>query len=494
MSAFPDYDLYDAVGLAGLVQNKEVSARELLDEALTRCDRVNGELNCVIFRCEAEAQREALAVDISKPLAGVPFLVKDLGPALAGAPLTAGSKLFSKFIPVADGEIVRRFKAAGLIPFGKTNVPEFGLVPVTEPALHGICRNPWDTSLTPGGSSGGAASAVASGIVPLAHASDGGGSIRIPASCCGLIGLKPTRGLTPRDPVETTITDDFSIDNVVSRTVRDSAAALDAVSNGGHGRFLNELERPQQSLRIAVVRSAMLGSSVAPEVKLALDKTVNLLQDLGHRIHEVEPRIDYDEAATAFLTYWAAGAHQTLEGAEGIVGRKAARRDVELATWTLGVVGSVISHEDLAKARTAIWRTTKAFTDFLNIYDIVLSPALASLPLPIGKNKTTATEAAAMRLSGALKYPWLLKGLLKLIAARSFAFAAFTAPFNMTGQPAISVPLQWTEGGLPVGMQFAARAGSDGVLLRLARQLEIAQPWAGRHPKVWSGNSLFQAA
>lgn len=494
MSRFLEYDSYDAVGLAGLVRRGEVSARELLDEARERCDRVNPQLNAVVHRCDGEAERASASVDPELPLAGVPFLVKDLGPALAGAPLTAGSRLFANYVPAGDGKIVARFKAAGLIPFGKTNVPEFGLVPVTEPELHGPCHNPWDLRRTPGGSSGGAAAAVAAGVTPLAHASDGGGSIRIPASCCGLVGLKTSRGLNPRDYLHTIVTEEFAVDNVVSRTVRDSAAVLDAVSNQQGAGFLARLETPPPPLRIAVVRSAMLGSEVAPEVKAALDEAALLLMKLGHRVRDAEPRLNYADIRRAFLTYWSVGATQTLAAAEALLGRKAVRGDVELATWTLGAVGSVMSDSDLVRARTVIWRTTKALTDFLNSYDVLLSPVLAAPPLLIGENQVKGAEKLAMRIAGGIKSPRLLKMLLNKIAPRSFAFAPFTGLFNMTGQPAISVPLYWTASGLPIGVQLAAKYGGDGLLLKLARQLEIAQPWADRRPPVWSGEAALQAA
>src|SRR5271166_5586761 len=219
MSGFAEYDRYDAVGLADLVRKREVSAAELLDEAREHCDRVNPKLNAVVCRLDGEAERALDSVHGDQPFAGVPFLVKDLGPALAGAPLTCGSRLFANYVPQEDGEIIKRFKAAGLVAFGKTNVPEFGLTPFTEPELFGACRNPWSLRRTPGGSSGGAASAVAAGIVPIAHASDGGGSIRIPASCCGLFGLKTSRGLNPRDPQFETIISDFLVDHVLSRSV-----------------------------------------------------------------------------------------------------------------------------------------------------------------------------------------------------------------------------------------------------------------------------------
>ncbi|MGB8735837.1 MAG: amidase [Rhodomicrobium sp.] len=493
MGGLSEYGNYDAVGLAALVRKKEVSPRELLHEAVERCDRVNPKLNAVVYRMDAAAEKAEAAIDPGQPFAGVPFLVKDLGSPLAGAPFTCGSRLFANYVPDEDGEIMRRFKRAGLVIVGKTNVPEFGLVPVTEPELFGPCRNPWDLNRTPGGSSGGSASAVAAGIVPMAHATDGGGSIRIPASCCGLFGLKPSRGLNPRIP-ETSITADFGVDHVLSRSVRDSAAALDAVCNRANAGFLSGLEAGPGRLRIGVVSSAMLGSTVAPEVRAAMEAALKLLQGLGHEIEDAEPKLDYKEFGMAFLTYWAISAMQTLDAARQAIGREPAPGDVELTTWSLGRVGRAMLGADEERARRIIWQAAKAFTSYFDRFDIMLSPVLAIPPLKIGQNRLTGLEEIALRVATRLKRPWLMKALLRAIAGKSFAFAAFTQPFNMTGQPAMSVPLHWTPQGLPIGIQFAAKLGADGLLLRLARQLEIAQGWDKRRPPVWSGERAMEAA
>jgi len=494
MSGFAEYDRYDAVGLAELVRKREVSAAELLAEARARCDRVNPELNAVVYRLDAEAERAASAVAKDRPFAGVPFLVKDLGPALAGAPLTCGSRLFANYIPDEDGEIIRRFRAAGLVAFGKTNVPEFGLMPFTEPELFGPCRNPWNLERTPGGSSGGAASAVAAGIVPMAHASDGGGSIRIPASCCGLVGLKTSRALNPRDPQIETIISDFVVDHVVTRSVRDSAAALDAVCTRANAGFLSGLEAAPQPLKVAVVRSAMFGPSVAPDVRAALENAVRLMESLGHHLEDAEPQVDYAEFGMAFLLYWAIGAKQALDGAADLLGHSASRQDLELTTWTLASVGGVVPEAEKAWAKAVIERATRAFLEFSENYHVIMSPVLGSLPLRIGQNSPTASEKIAIRVVDGLQSPWLMKALMKAIASKSFAFAPFTAQFNMTGQPAISVPLSWSPDGLPIGIQIAGKKGADGLLLRLARQLEFAQPWAHRRPLLWSGENVREAA
>lgn len=492
MGGFAEYNRFDAVGLAALVRKKEVSARELLQEALTRCDRVNPKLNAVIYRLDDAAQKTAAKTDAAGPLAGVPFLAKDLGPALAGAPLTCGSRLFADYVPQADDELIKRFKRAGLIFFGKTNVPEFGLMPVTEPELFGPCRNPWDIGRTPGGSSGGAAAAVAAGIAPMAHASDGGGSIRIPASCCGLFGLKPSRGLNPSLPAASNA--DFGVDHVVSRSVRDSAAALDAVCNRPGAGFLSNLEAGPGRLRIGIVRSAMLGSDVAPEVRAALDQAVKLVEDLGHYVEDAEPVVDYGEFGMAFLTFWATGMAQTLDAAAKTLGRDLTRGDVEFSTWSLASVGRVMVGPDEERARRCIWQAAKTYAAYFERFDIMLSPTLAALPLKIGQNSLRQSENILLRVATAIKAPWIMKALLKAIAGKSFDFAAFTQPFNMTGQPAMSVPLYWTPGGLPIGIQFAAKLGADGLLLRLARQLEIAQGWDGRRPPVWSGERMAERA
>ena len=494
MGGFAEYGSFDAVGLADLVRKREVSAAALLAEAMAHCSRVNGKLNAVVHRLDAEAARAAGAVNRDAPFAGVPFLIKDIGPALAGAPLTSGSRLFAGYIPQVDGEIVRRFKAAGLVPFGKTSVPEFGLVPYTEPRLSGPCRNPWDLSRTPGGSSGGAAAAVAAGIVPMAHASDGGGSIRIPASCCGLVGLKPSRGLNPADAQTPSMMSAFIVDHVLSRSVRDSAAALDAVCNRPGGDFLAALNRPPEALKVAVVRGAMFGSSVAPEVKAALGSAVRLMESLGHRVEDAEPAIDYAGFGMAYLFCAAQSTKLFADGAAELVGRPASREDLELPTWTLARIGGVLSADDKAWAKAAIERETAKFLAFAENYDIVMCPVLGSLPVRIGELSASPAETLAMRIVERLNSPRLMKALLRAIAAKNFAFAPFTAQYNMTGQPAISLPLAQSPCGLPMGIQFAAKPGADGLLLRLARQLELAQPWVHRRPAVWAGENAPQAA
>ncbi len=490
MAGFAEYDQYDAMGLAHLVQGKQVSPRELLEEAGERLARVNPKLNAVICRTDAIAEKAVAETGPEQPFAGVPFLAKDIGPALAGAPQTSGSRVYASYVPDEDGEIIQRFKRAGLVIFGKTSLPEFGLQPVTEPGLFGPCRNPWDLGRTPGGSSGGAAAAVASGIVPMAHGNDGGGSIRIPASCCGLFGLKPSRGLVPGTPLAAVINRDLCVDHVLSRSVRDSAAALDAICNRADAGFLSSLDTGPGRLRIGVIRSAMLGSTVSPEVKSALGQAVALLERLGHDIEDAEPGVDYSAFGFAFLVYWAIGAAQTLEDAAQFLGREPGRADLESATWALAQLGRAMMGAEEERASRVMWQATKAFTSYFDRYDIMLSPVLAAPPLKIGETKITGIEEIVFRFLEAVKLPRLMKLVSKAVAAKSFAFAAFTAPFNVTGQPAMSAPLHWTPDGLPIGIQFAAKPGADGLLLRLARQLETAQPWNLRRPPIWAGEPV----
>jgi amidase len=308
------------------------------------------------------------------------------------------------------------------------------------------------------------------------------------------VGLKTSRGLNPREMQNQTVTSGFAVDHVLSRTVRDSAAVLDAVCNRPNAGFLPGLEVAPPRLKVAVVRSAMFGSSVAPEVRTALENAVTLMASLGHDVEDAEPKVDYAEFGMAFLIYWAISARQALDGAIQFTGRATCRTDVELSTWTLASVGGVLSEADRAHADAVISEATRAFVDFSRNWDIIMSPVLGALPLRIGQNSPTASEKIAMRLVERLQSPWLMKSLMKAVAAKSFAFAPFTAQFNMTGQPAISVPLCWSPEGLPVGIQFAAKTNEDGLLLRLAHQLELAQPWAQRRPPVWSGEVVRKAA
>jgi amidase len=477
MSGFSDYDQFDGLGLAELVAKREVSADELLEEAISRTEKVNGEINAVVHKHYDEA-KSAIASGLPEgPFTGVPFLLKDLHLLLTGTITTYGSAFFKDNQADHDSTLVSRYKKAGLVIFGKTNTPEFGAVPVTEPRLFGATRNPWDLTRTPGGSSGGASASVASGILPMANASDGGGSIRIPASCAGLVGLKPTRGRTPAGPDRGEGWAGQSISHAVTRTVRDSAALLDATTGSEPGdpyhaphqnsSFLECVTQAPKKLRIAVASEKWGEGDYQPEVSDALQETVSLLQQLGHQVEEAAP--DYDREAVGM----AAGVIITANTALAVrlrseqLGREVTDQDIEPLTQALIAAAKGFSAEDYSKAVLANQQAGRALGKFHEDYDIILSPTLSREPVPIGFIMDASEEEFGLKIS---------------------QFMADTALFNQTGQPSISLPLCWSQNNLPLGMMFTAAFGNDGLLLNLAGQLEKAQPWWDKRPPVHASN------
>jgi amidase len=494
--SFAEYDRYDALGLAELVRSKQVSASDLLEEAITRVERVNPELNAIVCKRFDEARADAKSGLPDGPFGGVPFLMKDLGPKLAGSVMASGSRYFSGYVPARDDEFVVRAKRAGLNIFGKTNTPEFGLAPVTEPALFGPCRNPWDTQRTTGGSSGGSGAMVGSGVVPLAHGNDMGGSIRIPASCNGAFGIKPTRGRTPT--VGGAI-GDANADLGISRTVRDSAALLDAVrpergllydAPSFEGTYLSQTGLDPKPLRIAIVRGAMLGKEIHPECRAAADRAAELCERLGHSVEIAEPQgIDYREVAFSILMIFASNIGWRMHAANPLAGKKLKAGDLEPATWAMLVISEILSADDLTTAVESQRALARTFDAFHDRYDVMLMPTLAAPPVRIGELALTKSEVAQVEVLARLRSGPLIRKAAEEIAKTLFDWIPYTPLFNLTGQPAMSVPLHWTPDGLPVGVMFAARLGEDATLFRLAAQLERAQPWASRRPPVWSGSA-----
>ena len=350
MNGFKDYDKYDGLGLSELVRNHQVTPGELVEEAITRIERLNPQLDAVIHKAYGYARETARASLPDGPFRGIPFLLKDLYISCAGMPLTSGSRFFKDYIPDHDCELVSRYKQAGVIIIGKTNLPEFGLAPVTEPELFGPSRNPWDLTRTPGGSSGGAAAAVAAGIVPLAHASDGGGSIRMPSSCCGLFGIKPTRGRTPAGPDFGEMWRGFNVDHVITRSVRDSAAMLDATAGPDIGdpywapppkrSFLREVGQNPGQLRIAFSVTTTNGIELHADCIQAVRDAAKLCSELGHVVEEAAPEIDVDMMSKAFATLWSSGSASTLKMLN------ASKDQVEPLTWALYEMGSSFSAPD----------------------------------------------------------------------------------------------------------------------------------------------------
>ena len=495
-----EYERHDALGLAALVRAGEVRADELLALAAGRIGAGNGALNAVILDCPGFARaelaaRRAAGREREGVFAGVPVLVKDLLNSVAGLSSWQGSRVLKGTPPAdRDSSFIHRLRASGALIVGKTNTPEFGITPFTEPALFGATRNPWDLSRTPGGSSGGSAAAVAAGFVPLATGSDGGGSIRIPAACCGLFGLKPTRGRVPTGPELGAVLSGFAIDHGLTRSVRDSAALLDVVAGADAGApfaapaqarpFLAEVGTEPGRLRIGVDTRPWLGGALDADGREAVERSVALLRSLGHQVVEVALPVEREPFALAFLTMLAAHVRSQIEDIGRQRQRRPRRADPELTTWVLGLLGRSFSADEFVDAERVLQLTGRRIGALFESIDVLLSPTLGHLPPPIGALQPTPLERAQMRLASAIGAPWLLRalGAHRQMVDTAFAFIPYTPVFNATGQPAMSVPLHWTAAGLPVGVHFAGRFGDEATLFRLAGQLERAQPWFHRRP------------
>ncbi|HEY1751823.1 MAG TPA: amidase [Caulobacteraceae bacterium] len=467
-----DYLAQDAISLAALIARREVSAAEALEAALARAAKVNPKINAITLDL-SEAARRTAAGPLCGPLAGVPFLLKDLGPKLAGTATTDSCKLYADDIAEADSPLTALYKAAGLVIFGKTNTPELGLEPITEPAMFGPTRNPWDLTRTSGGSSGGAAAAVAAGILPAAHASDGGGSIRIPASCCGLFGLKPSRGLVSYAPKDEGW-GGFSCGHVVSRTVRDSALLLDVAAQPQPGDpywtappaepFLAAAGREPGRLRIAFTTAAFGAESVDPECAEAVRAAARLCESLGHQVEEAAPPVSRAALAAAGVVISASIAAD-LDAVAAARGRPIAEDEVEPVTWASYERGRGISGSHYVQSLRTAHALGRAVGAFMRDYDILICSTLGQPAIPIG---------------GFMGDPPDPDGY----ARRLFAFMPNTQAFNITGQPAASVPLAMSRGGLPIGVQVVGRQAEDALVLSLCAQLERAAPWIGRRAAI----------
>jgi amidase len=476
----------DATDQAELVRSGEATPEELVEAAIARVEQVNPELNAVIHELFEEGLAEARSPDLPDgPFKGVPFLFKDLGAGYAGQPYHLGMKLLKEagFRAPVDTYLAERFRAAGFVVIGKTNTPELGILPTTEPEAYGASRNPWNTDHTTGGSSGGSGAAVASGMVPVAHANDGGGSIRIPASANGLVGLKTTRQRTTEGPLMGDNMTGLTVELCVSHTVRDTAAILEAVHGSAPGDpyvappparpYVEELEAGR-TFRIGVQSDPPVpGLDAHPECVAAVDGARKLLEGLGHTVEDASP-VDAQLAEAldiedSFLTKWAAGQASTLDQLSMIVGREITADDVEPLTWALAEIGRERSagqyltdhgkHQLIARG-IAGW--------FEGGYDLLMTPTMAEPPVPLGTYDQHAGDP--------------LDAFHRAVPA-----GAFTAVFNATGQPAISLPLHWTADELPVGVQLVAPLGREDLLIDVAAQLESAQPWIDRRPPVWAG-------
>ena len=498
--AFSEYDKFDALGLAELVKKGEVTPSELLDEALIRADQVNPRINAII-RPMVDLAKARAQEKFTGPFGGVPFLLKDLIASYAGVEMTNGSRFFRGHIPSEDSEYVTRFKKAGVNIFGKTNTPEFGITPSTEPDFTGATRNPWDELRSPGGSSGGSSAAVAAGIVPMASASDGGGSIRIPASCTGLFGLKPSRGRVPSGPDAPDGWFNFIAEHVVSRSVRDSAYMLDCLQGDYAGQLLkvnkpphsyaSAIEKKPKKMRIAFSLDAGMGQSLHEDCKEGVLATVKLLQEMGHECEEVSLPIDRDEVIYAYSILVAAEMAATLMDGERQLGRSGKASDFEPRTWALMKLGRSFHGGDVANAVWTLGQFSRKWMMFFEPYDALLTSTLGTPPCKVGELKPDTSELIQFKALSMLPIGMLAKQKDFVIksGARVFNYCSQTIPANVTGQPAMSVPLHWNKEGLPIGMMFTGGFGQEHVLLNLAAQLEQARPWADKRPPIYAKGS-----
>lgn len=487
-----EYLRYDATALADLIRRREVSAREVCEAAIERASQANGTLNAI---CHPQFS-EALAQPFPEQavFAGVPILLKDLAQEQAGQPCTYGSRGLKQNVAAQDSEFVRRARDGGLVFLGRTATPEFGLKAVTESELWGATCNPWNTALTPGGSSGGSGAAVAAGVVPVAGANDGGGSIRIPAAYNGLFGLKPSRGRISSGPMVGEAWTGASTDHVVSRTVRDSAAMLDVLSGPAPGdpfvipapeaRFVELVQQAPGRLKIGVFTSSPYGTEVAPECVAAVEETARILENLGHRVEFAAPEFDGMALAQCYLGLYFGEVSAMMARAREQFG--ATSRDFELDTRLIGMLGETMPLSDYVRRRQRWNEFARALGAFFGSYDLYLSPTTGQLPAAIGELDTPAHLRFAASLMLGLKAGKLVHrtGQVDQMALESLARTPFTQLANLTGTPAMSVPMHWTAGGLPVGVQFGAPHGGEATLLQLAAQLEEANPWFGQYEKL----------
>jgi amidase len=472
MFRFPEYESHDGLGLAALVAAGEISAGELLEVAIGRVEARNPAINAVVMPLY-DYGRKAIADGLPNgPFRGVPLLLKDLNAPLGGVKTTRGSCFFADVVQPEDSVLVQRFKDAGLVIFGKTNTCELGLSVTCEPQLYGATHNPWDPTRTPGGSSGGSAAAVAARMVPIAHAADGFGSIRVPAACCGLVGLKPTRARNSLAPVMGEAVAGLVAEHVVTLSIRDCAAMLDVTSGPAEGDpywapppsrpFLQEVGADPGKLRVAFTTGSRNGASVDHEYLDALQSMAKLCADLGHHVEEVDPDFDGPFAWQTFLTLVAVGMSVNLDG-HPTAGRPPREGEVETVTLATARLEESVSAADYMRATQAVHRMGRQMARFHRDNDVLLTPALGSLPVKLGW--------LDMMMDDVHEY-W----------RRIERFTPFTVWFNITGQPAMMLPHGISDGGIPLSVQLVGRFGDEATLFRLAAQIEQAAPWSARRP------------
>lgn len=477
MLSLSEYAKHDGLGLAGLVARKEVSPAELVETAVQAIEKVNPQLNAVLQVLADDAKAEVAGGVPSGPFCGVPFLIKELVLHAKGVRLDMGSRLARGYVAGEDSELMARFRKAGFVLTGTTQTPEFGYNPTTETTLHGPVHNPWKAGHSAGGSSGGSGAAVAAGIVPVAHANDGGGSIRIPASCNGLVGLKPSRDRVPAGPDYSDPLCGLACEFVVSRTVRDSATLLDIVAGADVGApglpvpparpYREEAGTDPGKLRIAWTTQPASGEPVDPECERAVRDTVRVLEGLGHTVQEGGPAYDWDEFLDRIHVIWTAYNAMAVGEVAKLMGRTPGPDTLEAVTLACCEDGRKYTAVDLLQSMEYGGSLSRTVGRFFEDIDVLVTPTIAKRPAPHGEVDQNRAGLTAME--------W---------TRQVFAYVPFTPLFNTTGQPAISLPLHWSADGLPVGVQFVGPLGDEAGLLRLAAQLEQAKPWADKRPPV----------
>ena len=477
---FTEYARYDGLGLADLIRNKEVTAKELAELVLAGVQKINPQINAVIEVYDERVEKADELLLPETPFCGVPFFLKDLGATEAGKPQEMGSRLAKGYVADTDAYLTIRFKEAGAIILGRTTTPERGLAATTESILTGATRNPWDLSRIAGGSSGGSAAAVAAGIVPVAHASDGGGSIRIPAACCGLVGLKPSRGRVTLGPDADERLFGLVQEFVVSRTVRDTAAMLDAVSLPAPGDpyviiqprrpYLKEINAPIGKLRIAFTAQSWTGLEVNPEVADKAKDVARLCEVMGHDVEEAKPQFDLESYFGALRVMWGSSVSFACDRLAEMMSRPVDADHLEPVTFIIYENARNYSAADVISAKIALNTARRKVGRFFESYDLLLTPTVTQLPVALGAIDLNQDDGLEAWEYGTAQ------------------FTAFTNLGNATGYPAISLPLCQSADGLPIGMQFMAGFGEEALLMRVASAFEEALPWIDRRPPVHVGN------
>lgn len=490
---FPEYDQLDATALADLIRRGEVTPQETLEAAIERAELRNPSLNAVVTELYDRARDEVDQLP-NGPLHGVPFLLKDLKAKLKGTPTSNGTRLEKGRVAAENSLIVDRFLNAGVQVIGKSSSPEFGIMGVTEPEIWGPCRNPWDLNHTPGGSSGGSSAAVAARIVPIAHAGDGGGSIRIPGSATGTFGLKPTRGRVSMAPFLGEAWGGFVQEGVMSRSVRDTALCLDQIDQLTPGEpyaaphkakpWVEHLHAPERPLKVAYTTGTLFGAENHPDCIAAVESSVKLLEELGHHVEEARPTFPREELIEAYFLTVASGVSLFVEDASAYRGVKPKHTNFETVTWSLAQIGWHTSAAKLTRARNTMHHASREIATFFQEYDVFVTSTHAAPPVRIGELALRGADKLQLGVIRNLPVQFLFDKLLQGLGKKALERTPNTMLFNQTGQAAMSVPLYWNDAGLPIGTQIVGPFGGEGLLLELATQLEEARPWADRLPPL----------